>query len=114
MSLPLFKTALEQRPGRDTDGHAGLWFDKFCDQWRIKGSVWTMTNRKGGDRNNPKLKWINTLTTDKVGAMPQFEESTVRLAALIESRGGRWEVFTSTSRFVTGLRRSHPVENGFA
>ena len=114
MILPLFKTALEQRPGRDTDGHAGLWFDKFCDQWRIKGSVWTMTNRKGDDRNNPKLKWINTLTTYKVGAMPQIEESTVRLAALIESRGGRWEAFTSTSRFVTGLGRSHPVENGFA
>ena len=38
----------------------------------------------------------------------------MRLAALIESRGGRWEVFTSTSRFVTGLGLSHPVENGFA
>ena len=37
----------------------------------------------------------------------------MRLAALIEGRGGRWEVFTSTYRFVTGLGRGHPVENGF-
>ena len=114
MRLLLYEATLKQRPGRGDGWHAGLWFDKFCDQWRIEGSVWTMTNRKGGDRNHPKLKWINTLTTDKVGAMPQIEESTVRLAALIEGRGGRWEVFTSASRFVTGLGRSHPVENGFA
>ena len=65
-------------------------------------------------RRRPEQPEAQALTRDKVGAMPQIEESTVRLAALIESRGGRWEVFTSTSRFVTGLGRSHPVENGFA
>lgn len=115
MSLPLYREAREQRPARGPGGHAGLWFDKFCDRWRrIDGDTWTMTSRKGDDRNNPKLKWIETLTNDKVGAMHQLEESALRVVAMIERRGGSWAVFTTAARFVTGLGRSHPVENGFA
>jgi len=36
------------------------------------------------------------------------------LHQLTEARGGRFRVFVTHSRFVTGLGRSHPVENGFA
>lgn len=114
MSLPLYRDAVEQRPTRGPGGHAGLWFDKFCDRWRIDRNACTMTSRNGDDRNNPKLKWIETLTNDKVGAMPQLEESALRVVAMIERRGGSWDVFTTAGRFVTGLGRSHPVENGFA
>jgi len=96
---------------RDAGGHAGLWFDKFCDRWRIERSTCTL---KGDDRNNPKLAWINTLTGGTVGEEPQIWEAASRLAALVERRRGRWAVFTTASRFVTGLGRSHPVENGFA
>ena len=55
-----------------------------------------------GTKQSKNLWYEETLPPDAV------------LAALIESRGGRWEAFTSASRFVTGLGRSHPVENGFA
>ena len=111
MTLPLYQGATA--PRRDADGHAGLWFDKFCDQWRIEKSTWTL---KGDDRNNPKLAWIDTLTSASgtVGAKLQIQQASMRLAALVESRGGRWEVLTTTSRFVTGLGRSHPIENGFS
>ena len=109
MTLPLYSGATARR--RDAGGHAGLWFDKFCDRWCIEQSTWTL---KGDDRNNPKLTWINTLTSGTVGAERQIREAALRLAALVEKRGGCWEVFTTASRFVTGLGRSHPIENGFA
>ena len=109
MSLPLYGGATVRR--RDAGGHAGLWFDKFCDQWRIERSTWTL---KGDGGNNPKLAWINTLTDGTVGEEQQTREAAARLAALVERRDGRWEVFTTASRFVTGLGLSHPVENGFA
>ena len=108
MSLPLYRGAAT-RP-RDSGGHAGLWFDKFCDQWRTQ-PTWTL---KGDDRSNPKLAWIRTLTDGTVGEEPQIREAASRLAALVKRRGGRWEVFTTASSFVTGLGRSHPVGNGFA
>ena len=38
----------------------------------------------------------------------------MRLMRLIEKRSGHAAVFVTESRFVTGLGRSHPVENGFA
>lgn len=94
---------------RAADGHAGLWFDKFCDQWQVKGSSWSMK----GDSNS-KLRWINTVTDRTVGTQDQIDDYVSRLLRLVECRRGRWEVYSATSRFVTGLGRSHPVENGFA
>ena len=131
MTLPLYRAAA--RPERrDPEGHAGLWFDKFCDRWRVVEGGWTMSS----DRNdNPKLEWIETLTGAReqidlpkerwkksaldatgarIGAREQIDGYASRLLRLTTSRGGRAEVFTTTARFVTGLGRSHPVENGFA
>ena len=99
---------------RPATGHAGLWFDKYCDRWRVQGGSWTMRSEKGDDEHNPKLDWINTLTTGKVGTARRIDEYVCRLMRLVDRRGGRAAVFTTESRFVTGLGRSHPVENGFA
>ena len=96
------------------DGHAGLWFDKFCDRWRVQDRTWSMKSGKGDDGKGPKLEWIDTLTTGKVGTAGQIEECASRLVRLIDRRGGRFTVCATGSRFVTGLGRSHPVENGFA
>ena len=104
MTLPLYKAATELPLTRQPPGNAGLWFDKFCNDWDSK--EWTMANRK--------LQWIKSFTSGTVGSAAQIQESSLRLAGLVESRGGRWAVFTTESRFVTGLGRSHPVENGFA
>ena len=104
---PLYAGAESAR--RTAEGHAGLWFDKFCDQWQVKGSAWSMK----GDSNS-KLRWIDTVTDSTVGMPDQIDAYVSRLIGLIDSRRGRWEVYSATSRFVTGLGRSHPVENGFA
>ena len=133
MRRPLYKAIAQQPADRGDDGHAGLWFDKFCNQWRIDGRdphhgapqrrsggcgeqrSWTMKTRPGGGENeSPKLNWIRTLAGSAVGTQEQIGESALRLMCLIHRRGGRAAVFTSDARFVTGLGRSHPVENGFA
>ncbi len=102
----------EAQPQRGNDGHAGLWFDKFCDTWRKDGNSWTMATPQGSKEEGPKLRWIKALA-GTVGAQDQITEYVLRLRRLIHRRGGKAAVFRSDSRFVTGLGRSHPVENGF-
>ena len=114
MTRPLPKFETPPPNTRPRDGHAGLWFDKLCDRWRVQGRTWSMTSEKGDDGKGPKLEWIETLATGRVGTAHQIDEYTSRLVRLIDRRGGRLAVFTTESRFVTGLGRSHPVENGFA
>ena len=115
MRCPLYDAIAQQPADRGDDGHAGLWFDKFCNQWRIEGRSWTMKTPPGGRKDeSPKLKWIRTLAGSAVGTQEQIRESALRLMCLIHRNGGRAAVFTADARFVTGLGRSHPVENGFA
>ena len=112
MNRPLYKSAAKNPESRDFNGHAGLWFDKFCNQWRTEKS-WTLSSNGG----NPKLNWIKKVTNKSdasVGNLDEIKECMLRQVRLIESSGGRFAVYTTESRFVTGLGRSHPVENGFA
>ena len=110
MTRPLYKAAVHEPKKRSQDGHAGLWFDKFCNKWRKDGEIWTL----GDGKNSSKLHWINELTGSQIGDSRILEEHTLRMMRLIERRRGCAAVFTTESRFVTGLGRSHPVENGFA
>lgn len=98
MALPLYKTDGNPAP----DGHAGLWFDKFC--WTLRTS----------DKDNLKLDWIKSVTERPVGTSDQLREYAMRLLRLIQAGTGHAAVFVTEWRFVTGLGRSHPVENGFA
>ncbi len=103
MVRPLYKELAHASLQRGS-GHAGLWYDKFCDRWE---DDWKLP----GDK---KLEWIETVTTQSVESKPLPDEAVTRLLRLVNTRSGRFGVFISTSRFVTGLGRSHPVENGFA
>ena len=114
MTLPLYKGAVRHPAERPPNGHAGLWYDKFCDRWHVEGESWSMTSVKDGEGGGPKLEWIKTLTSNRVGVQDEIDGYTSRLARLVERRKGRYGVFVAESRFVTGLGRSHPVENGFA
>jgi CRISPR-associated protein Cmr6 len=87
-------------------GNAGLWYDKLCDGW---SNDWTLSG--GGDR---KLAWIETVTKQRVGVESLLVESTARALRLTRAKGGAFGIFVTEGRFVTGLGRSHPVENGFA
>ncbi|MDE0225842.1 MAG: RAMP superfamily CRISPR-associated protein, partial [Gammaproteobacteria bacterium] len=73
-----------------------------------------MTNDKVDNAENPKMRWINDVTGHPVGSSDEIEEYSLRVVRLAEKRNGRWFVFSTSWRFVTGLGRSHPVENGFA
>ena len=112
MPRPLYDAAAREPADRESGGHAGLWFDKFCNRWRVKNGSWTMSSQNKG--SNPKLDWIRTVADRPIGTGDQIDESALRLARLVHRRGGRAAIFTTEARFVTGLGRSHPVENGFA
>lgn len=112
MARPLYADAAQLPAERDREGNAGLWFDKFCNTWSVNHGAWSMS-RGGGSEGNPKLDWIRSVADSPVGQPEQVSESAQRLMRLIKVRGGRCAVFTTESRFVTGLGRSHPVENGF-
>lgn len=112
MDRPLYVSAAQQPSACGLEGNAGLWFDKFCDRWRVSGAAWSLAADDSG--NNPKLDWICGLTKDPVGLQAELREFSVRLMQLVTRRSGQVAVFKTESRFVTGLGRSHPVENGFA
>jgi CRISPR-associated protein Cmr6 len=115
---PLYRSAEQVVLG--CHGHRGLWFDKFCDQWRKDDGGWTMKTAKPegsrGEPLNPKLEWLRKVLqeTSPVGEKHQLEAATKRLVRLAGSVGGDFVVFRTESRFVTGLGRAHPLENGFA
>jgi CRISPR-associated protein Cmr6 len=113
VSLPLYRRLRSGRAELAEHGHAGLWYDKFCDQWRQEEEGrWTLAADKQGQ---PKLEWIRSVTRRRpVGAPGALEEAARRVLRLVRARGGRYGIFVSAGRFVTGLGRSHPVENGFA
>lgn len=92
-------------------GHAGLWYDKFCDRWRDDQGNWSMSV---GDEREPKSDWIEAITGSVGADGDRLPEYARRLVRLVTAREGWLEVFTARERFVTGLGRSHPVENGFA
>lgn len=114
MTRPLYKDAVRHPAERLPKGHAGLWYDKFCNRWQVEGETWSMASARDGTGGGKKLEWINTLTNGEVGVRDELDEYASRLARLVERRKGRYGVFVAESRFVTGLGRSHPVENGFA
>ncbi len=108
MSRPLYETASPEPNGCSADGHAGLWFDKFCNTWKNDDDSWAMPAEE-------KLRWIKTVAkAQHVGDRKQIDEHVRRQARMVERLSGVFAVFMTESRFVTGLGRSHPVENGFA
>lgn len=112
MARPLYMSAAQHPTARGPEGNAGLWFDKFCDRWRVSGTAWSMSADESG--NNPKLEWIRGLAVASMGVQAQLAEFSSRLMQLVARRGGQVALFKTESRFVTGLGRRHPVENGFA
>ncbi|HAA34629.1 MAG TPA: type III-B CRISPR module RAMP protein Cmr6 [Firmicutes bacterium] len=84
--------------------NTGLWYDKFFQGW---ARDWTI-----GDRG--KRDWINQVTGIPVGERAFLKEAVLRLVMLAKDLGGECRCFATSWRFVTGLGRSHPVENGFA
>lgn len=100
-------------------GHAGLLFDKFFQQW-----AWDEGNEcikirepqksKDKDDKGGKAKWLGYFVKEGIGKPEQLNEALARRTRLINSRSGEQGNFTTEGRFVAGMGRAHPVENGFA
>lgn len=104
MVRPIYRTETELA-GRPGDSNAGLWYDKFCDQWLEK---WDGLGDSG------KKSWIEEVTDKPVGDSCLIKEIMERRLNLINSCGGIVLHLKTDGPFVTGLGRNHPVENGFA
>ena len=127
--LPLYRFEGEL-PKLIGDGHLGLWFDKFFDRWVRTEEVRKQSRHLPSEKEsktrgwsiqathteNPKIDWFQKLLGDGAlaGREDLISESVGRYLRMVEAHGGRWRVFRTESRFVTGLGRRHPVENGFA
>lgn len=104
MVRPLYQTATEL-VDRPVESNAGLWYDKFCDQWLEE---WDGLGDTG------KRNWIQQVTKGPVGDSRLISEIVERRLNLIVQCGGAALYFKTEGPFVTGLGRNHPVENGFA
>lgn len=95
--------------------HAGLLFDKFGHAWRTKND---------GGKSHPEFDkgdsptkagsgdWLRKFQRC-VGDEKRIEEAANRQRELVEKLGGKILLLTNVSRFVTGMGREHPIENGF-
>ncbi len=108
---PLYSAA--ERVTLASTGNAGLWYDKFCDRWKPD---WT-----GFAGDSGKRDWIGQIANigagksqKKVGDGALMTEAVRRLEDLVKAQAGCSFRRTTAWRFVTGLGRNHPVENGFA
>lgn len=119
---PLYREAVAAAPWAKPDSaHVGLLFDKFANAWRYKRD--RNGNRlspaepefdKGiGQKKEGANEWINRFKR-KVGDGERLKEACSRQRDLLERLGGTPMFLKNTSRFVTGLGREHPLENGFA
>jgi CRISPR-associated protein Cmr6 len=90
------------RPELGRAGNAGLWYDKYCDKWSTDWS-----------KLETKADWLSTVTGERVGEGPLLVEHSARQRDLVAARGGICILVETEGRFVSGLGRNHPVENGF-
>ncbi len=108
---PLYDKAAQARFDAKI-GNAGLWHDKFCDRW--KGD-WSGFAGESGKRDwIGEIAAIGERAAPKVGDEALIKEAAKRLKELAESQKGATFERQTAWRFVTGLGRSHPIENGFA
>lgn len=112
-------------------GHTGLWYDKFCDDFLREESAQAEQEKAKKEQEQkdrakglkpkqrekprpPKSLWIDTVTNRSIGDSSLIDELIGRRCLLGSRLGGKLLYVQSTARFVTGLGREHPVENGFA
>lgn len=111
MSLPLYREARDGKPELG-DGNTGLWYDKFCNAWRVDfekpGSYGSQAEWLD------KKKWIGTVENRRVGDEAHLTALETRLCRLTRRLGGATCRFTLDAPFVTGIGRPHPIENGMA
>ncbi len=113
--------------GGSWDGNSGLLYDKFCDQWTPDFSGFPEGDAR--DVAGGKLSWVLSVVRPrlpgtgrpdpakprvKCGDKDLLDEFAKRRIDLLGRHDQKPLRYVLDSRFVTGLGRRHPVENGFA
>jgi CRISPR-associated protein Cmr6 len=116
MTLPLYRGLVPSNNA--LPGHTGLWYEKYCNQWRVQPPASLKWSLKAEDRQAPKTDWIKTVTTGGGHAVggnvdALLKEQHTRLDCLCPKDYSLVQVFRTTSRLVMGIGQDHPVENGF-
>lgn len=103
MALPLYREIQEKRPVYSASVNAGLWYDKFFDLY----DDWTF---------GPEAKstWVKGMGTRAVGDPALLEDAATRLGRMVLALGGEIRLLATEWHFVSGLGRTHPIENGFS
>lgn len=111
-TLPLYQS--DDWPAKNK-GNAGLWFDKFCNTWeRQRQGEWKFPDSDERWNDAGKGAWLHHFHENSFGDADQLREFNSRREQLVEMRNGESKTLKTTSRFVTGMGREHPIENGFA
>jgi len=107
---PLYREAVESKAWeKSSKANRGLLFDKFGSAWRENSGSYEFDKDK-----QDTGKWLNTITTMKLeNRADQLKEALARRLRLVEAMGGVVLCVKNTSRFVAGMGRDHPLENGF-
>lgn len=108
MGTPIYSGAPVpvNRPGQ---ANCGLWYDKFCNEW--DANFTKLVENDNGE--NGKKRWINGMIGPPVGSRSLLEEAHSRRGNMVKRCMGKYVTATTNSALVSGLGRSHPVENGF-
>lgn len=110
---PLYREATQKSPWQNApNAHTGLLFDKFPDAWQVENRKWLFDDGVGKDKKD-RGRWLKTIASRAIPAAP-LTEAAERQRNLALALGGKTLILKNTTRFVTGLGREHPLENGFA
>lgn len=110
--LPLYNLTENEKPGLDTGGNAGLWFERFFDAYQKFGKTKAELNveEKKGLSKAEKV-WLEKICRT-VGDADQLKRKALQQLTLIQSLKGGAHVHKTQWHFVTGMGIPHPIENG--
>ncbi len=105
---PIYKMSDTKPWDNGKHPNAGLRFDKFADAWNSNFRF----DEDTVDRKTVKGTWLGS-RAGSVGEAQLLKEACTRQRQMVQSLGGLVCCFKNVSRFMTGLGRAHPLENGF-
>lgn len=111
--MPLYRFEHGPPVRQGADANAGLWHDKFFDKWPQPGPDGRKSKDKDDGEKRAKYEWLEKLAAERIGSAPMLEECMQRRSAMAAMFGVETISVTTEWRFVSGLGRAHPIENGF-
>jgi len=102
MALPSYENN-DAPKSRPSQANAGLWFERFFDQF---DHTWQV--------NDQKVDWLKNNFNRSSGESQALENHAIRQQQLCQDLKGTSKVFKTQWHFVTGMGNPHPVENGLS